>query len=257
MEATKELSTLIIYVTVVIVLMVGFLVYFFVVYQRRKTSLLVKQAEERKQFEIILAQTQTEIQEQTLKNISWELHDNVGQLLSVARMHTNMISLTADENTIPKLEELSELIGKSLQDVRTLSKTLNSDALQSLWLVSSLNLELERFNRLRFLEATLRIEGEEITIQGNDSLILFRILQEFFSNVTKHAKASQLEVRLQFLEKKLLIEARDNGVGFDLTHKAEGIGLLNMKNRAKLIGADINFFSNLGQGTRIVIEYPI
>lgn len=67
MEATKELSTLIIYVTVVIVLMVGFLVYFFVVYQRRKTSLLVKQAEERKQFEIILAQTQTEIQEQTLK----------------------------------------------------------------------------------------------------------------------------------------------------------------------------------------------
>lgn len=92
MEATKELSTLIIYVTVVIVLMVGFLVYFFVVYQRRKTSLLVKQAEERKQFEIILAQTQTEIQEQTLKNISWELHDNVGQLLSVARMHTNMIS---------------------------------------------------------------------------------------------------------------------------------------------------------------------
>lgn len=88
-------------------------------------------------------------------------------------------------------------------------------------------------------------------------MILFRILQEFFSNVTKHAKASQLEVRLQFLEKKLLIEARDNGVGFDLTHKAEGIGLLNMKNRAKLIGADINFFSNLGQGTRIVIEYPI
>lgn len=121
-------------------------------------------------------------------------------------MHTNMISLTADENTIPKLEELSELIGKSLQDVRTLSKTLNSDALQSLGLVSSLNLELERFNRLRFLEATLRIEGEEITIQGNDSLILLEFFKSFSLMLLNMPRHPNSKLGYNFWRKSCLLK---------------------------------------------------
>jgi len=254
---TKEEILLLVYVVAVLLFLGAFVVVFFVAFQRRKNKLLLERLEEMQRFEKELANTQLEIQEQTLKNIAWELHDNVGQLLSVANIQLNMM-MTADCKDIQKeLKETKDVISATVQEVRSLSKTLNSDVIQNNGLVKSIKVELERFNRLNFLFADFKIEGQEVKINSENEIIIFRILQEFFSNVIKHAKADNLFVFLSYKEHTLEIIAEDNGVGFDTSAKSESSGMHNMKNRAKLLDAEFSLTSTPNKGTKIFLSYPI
>ena len=101
----------------------------------------------------------------------------------------------------------------------------------------------------------IQIFGDEVEIDKKASIVLFRILQEFFSNTIKHSKATNLEVTLNYMKDKLILYAKDNGVGFLINEKKEGIGLSNIKNRIKLIGAEINFVTAENKGTSIEITY--
>jgi signal transduction histidine kinase len=94
-------------------------------------------------------------------------------------------------------------------------------------------------------------------IEKKSSIIIFRILQEFFSNTIKHSKASKLNVILNFKNAYLLITVKDNGIGFSSEEKNEGIGLINIKNRAKLIGAEIEIISEKNKGTTLEIKYTL
>jgi len=185
-----------------------------------------------------------------LRNISWELHDNIGQLLTLAKIQLHQIK-GENEGII----EVTETISKSLNELRALSKLINPDALKNIMLPEALGLEVARFNRLNFIEATLTIHGDEEIIDDKAEIILFRILQEFFSNTIKHAKASKLDVTLTYENKKLTIVAIDNGKGFDKSEDQpnKGIGLLNMKSRGKLIGAEIELESQVEKGTKLTI----
>ena len=88
-------------------------------------------------------------------------------------------------------------------------------------------------------------------------LFFFRILQEFFSNTIKHAKATHLNVILNFSNDKLTIIAKDNGQGFDLNKiNYSGIGLTNIRSRAKLVNAQLTINSQLSKGTKLIIIYP-
>jgi hypothetical protein len=252
-----EIIKLIIYVTLLIVILVVFLISFFLAYQRRKTKLLLEKAEQKQKFAMALANAQTEIQEQTLKNISWELHDNIGQLLSVAKLQLNMLSTQVKETNKKAIEEVSEVVGKSLKDIRLLSRTLNHEIIQNIGLVQAIKMELERFNRIKFLDASIDIKGEEIAINDKDEIIIFRIFQEFFSNVTKHSKASKLDVHLNYKKSQLEIIAKDNGVGFDIENASKGLGLINMKSRAELIEADFYLSSKFNEGVKLKLVYPL
>ncbi len=235
--------------TIIIALIVIFLIVLFTVFQRRKNHLLQEKETEKKRFETEIAETQIEIREETLRNISWELHDNIGQLLTLAKIQ---LQYATSEN----MEEVSETISKSLNEVRALSKLINPEFLKNIKLREALQLEIERFNRLKFIEASLSLEGVEREIDKKHEMILFRILQEFFSNTIKHAKASKLEVTLTFKDNILTISAKDDGVGFkseDISKK--GIGLQNIKTRAKLINAEVNLESKPNYGTILNIYY--
>lgn len=256
MEET-EIINLIIYVTILIVILVIFLISFFLAYQRRKTKFLIEKAEQKQKFEMALANAQTEIQEQTLKNISWELHDNIGQLLSVAKLQLNMLSTKVKTTNQKAIDEVGEVIAKSLKDIRLLSRTLNHEVIQKIGLVQAIKMELERFNRVKFLEANIEIKGEERRINDKDEIIIFRIFQEFFSNVTKHSKASKLDVSLDYNKKQLEIIAQDNGIGFDIENTGKGLGLINMKSRAELIKADFYLSSKFNEGVKLELVYPL
>lgn len=256
MEET-EIINLIIYVTILIVILVVFLISFFLAYQRRKTKLLIEKAEQKQKFDMALANAQTEIQEQTLKNISWELHDNIGQLLSVAKLQLNMLSTQVKETNQKAIDEVGEVIAKTLKDIRLLSRTLNHEIIQNIGLVEAIKMELERFNRIKFLKAKINIKGEEVGINDKDEIIIFRIFQEFFSNVTKHSKASKLDVSLDYGSEQLEIIAQDNGVGFDVENANKGLGLINMKSRAELIKADFYLSSKFNQGVKLKLVYPL
>lgn len=242
----REALSILISVITMTSLVVG-MVLLFLLFQNKKNKLLLEQKEAEKNFEVELARANIEVHEETLRNISWELHDNIGQLITLAKIQLQNKGVT---------DEVKETLNKALNEVRTLSKGLNSDALKQLNLSQAIMLEINRFNRMNFLMATLEVQGTEKELNSNDRLILFRILQEFFSNTIKHAGATDLHVLLKFTETELCIEASDNGCGFDISSTTlKGIGLINIKNRAHLLKADINFSSNLGEGTLLIITY--
>lgn len=239
--------------TITLTILVMIIIVLFGIFQTKKNKYI--QAE--KQFEEEIAKTQMEIQEQALKNIGWELHDNVGQLLSVARMQLNILHPRLPDDCKDEANEINMLVGDSLKEIRLLSKTLNPDIIREMGLVQSIELELERFNKLNFLKASLAVHGEEQTVPQKDGIILFRILQEFFSNVIKHSKARHLNVNLEYSVNKLLISAKDDGVGFDYEEVIKGAGLINMKSRAQLIGAEYNMVSEKDKGVELTIEYNL
>ena len=245
-------ETALLIAVIVLVVIITIMISLFLIFQKRKNSLLLHQKEAEKKYEQAIAETEIEIREQTLRNISWELHDNIGQLLTLAKIQVGMA-----KDKPERLPEVTETISKSLTELRALSKLINPDALKNLSLIEALELEIERFNRLQFIKASLKSTPETKSIDKKAGVIIFRILQEFFSNTIKHSKASELTVKVIYATDSLKIHAQDNGIGFDIKDQSspQGIGLCNIKNRAKLINANVEIQSKKGDGTEINVEY--
>lgn len=252
----QDIQMLVAATSLVLLTLLITIVILFVFFQKRKLKFILEKKEAEKKYMEEIAKSQIEIQEQALQNMSWELHDNIGQLLSVARMHINILGTQLAEENKEKLNEVSEIVGKSLQEIRLLSKTMNTEIIQNMGLVKSIEVELDRFNKLNFLVATLNIQGEERSLDIKEEIILFRILQEFFSNAIKHSKAKNLAVNLNFKDDQLLISAKDDGVGFEDGEIEKGSGLINMKSRAAIIKAEFSMKSAKNKGVSLTLSYP-
>ena len=252
---SQETIVLIIYTIAVIFGLLLFVIFFFISFQNRKNKLLVKQIEAEKRYERELATSQLEIQEQTFKNIGWELHDNVGQLLSVLSIQLNIMLLKAPRTIQKQLKDTSDVLGNTIQEVRNLSKTLNNEVVNKNGLIRSLEIEVERFNRLKYLKASFEVNGKITCISAAHEILIFRIYQEFLANVMKHSKAKNLSVTLNFNANDLEIIAEDNGVGFDTSQKTESSGLQTIKGRATLLNAKYSLTSIIDNGTKLVLLY--
>ena len=253
---TGGTTVIILITTLIVILLVVVIVVIFSIFQNRKMKFLLEKRADEIRFEEEIIKSQLETQEQTLQNISWELHDNVGQLLSVAKMQLNMLQPNVANGQKGILNETGDIISKSLQEIRTLSKLLNPETVKNMGLQEALELELQRFNRMNFLDASLSIKGNPKSIDEKDEIILFRILQEFLSNSIKHAKAKSLIVTLDYRPESLIITARDTGVGFEESKIDKGSGLVNMQSRAKLIDADFSLKSKKNKGVTLKLTYP-
>ncbi len=254
----EEIQVLILITTVIVLILAVTLIFFFFYFQQKKTAYLIKQRETQQQFEEEITKSKLEIQEQALQNISWEIHDNVGQLLSVAKMQLNILQLNVPEEQQSKIQETGDIVGKSLQELRGLAKSLNPDTIKNKGLIESIKLEIDRFNRLNFINAFLKISDKPFNLSNEKEIILFRILQEFSNNTLKYSKAKNLVIELNYTNNQLEIYAEDDGVGFDINDKSkhQGIGLLNMKSRATLIGGKIDLKSAENKGTKLHISCP-
>lgn len=239
----KELYLLIISASATILMFCISLIVLFVLFHKRRETYLRQ-----------ITQIRVEVQEQTLKNISWEIHDNIGQILSTISLYSHGLIHSVPPEFKPKIQESQELIEKALVEVRALSKALNTDYIKNVGLLESVKIELERFKRLKFMTTDFQIEGKSYRLSEEVELTILRILQEFFSNTLKHAQATHLEVIFQYTPNELKIKAEDNGIGFAET-EIRGTGLINIKNRAKVIGAFLNFDSKPNQGTRLGLNY--
>ncbi|TXE10964.1 histidine kinase [Gelidibacter salicanalis] len=242
----------------VLVIVTTLIVVFFIIFQHRKNKLLLDKVKQQKLFEEAVSQTRVEIQEQTLKYIGQELHDNIGQLLSLASMQLGMLGVKIGADIKEPYIETQKIIKESLGEVRALSKSLNTEVIQNRGFMESIAYELKRLNKLKLIKADLMVTGEVRTFENSkDSIILFRILQEFISNTVKHSKASQLTITLDYQPALLQMKASDNGVGFLMDAVTERSGLLNMKSRAALVESDFELISSPDQGTVLSISYPI
>jgi signal transduction histidine kinase len=254
----SEQFALLIYSIMAMVLLVTMFILFFTTFQKRKNKLLLDKIAKQREFEEELIKTQTEIQEQTFKNVGQELHDNVGQLLAFANMQLNLVSSLVTGGVKDKVEDTKAVVKDAIQEVRALSKTLNSEVILSLGFQESINTELERLNKMNVLKAELFSSGDKGVCRNNqDAIILFRIIQEFISNTVKYAQATQLTISLQYTSDNLYVLAEDNGVGFDAETVEKGSGLINMQSRADLTDSDFSLISKPKEGTKLTLNYPI
>lgn len=248
---------LLIYMVAVLVIVTALVILIFIVFLKRKNKLLLDKVKREREFQETLIKTQTEIQEQTFKNLGQELHDNVGQLLSVANMQLSLVSTLTQDAVKIKVDDTKEVIIDAMNEVRDLSKSLNSEVISNFGLEQSIKNEIERLNKMNTIEASMIIEGKSKVINRKDAIILFRIIQEFLSNTIKYAEAKTVAVHLSFAENSLIIDAIDDGKGFEIEVVEKGAGLINMKDRASILNATFNLSSKLNEGTQIQIVYAV
>lgn len=248
---------LLVYMIMVLVVVTALVILFFTVFQKRKNKMLFDKIKQQKLFDEELTKSRLEIKEQTLKNVGQELHDNVGQLLSFASMQLNLVSSIASENIKGKVDDTKDVIKNTIEEVRSLSKSLNTDVISNFGLRPSIQNEVDRLNRLKSINANFTVEGDEFELNdANDGIILFRIVQEFFSNTLKYSDAKNLDVKLNYSNDCLWISLSDNGKGFDMDHVEKGSGLINMKSRAQLINTDFNLTTEPDKGVNLELKYP-
>ncbi len=248
----KELHSFLVVFSIIAFCLALTIIILFVIFQQRKNRLLRKQQEAENRFREEIVETQVEIREETLRNISWELHDNIGQLLTLAK-----IQLQTSDVHCPAVDEATDTIGQSLNELRSLSKLINPDIFKTLSLGEAIELEIQRFNRMKYLEASLISSEVKFDLDEKVELIIFRMLQEFFTNTIKHSRASKLSVAMEYTDDMLTITAFDDGVGFDAekVERHDGIGLSNIRNRAELIDAHVQIQSRKGEGTKFYLTY--
>ena len=253
----EEEIALIGYVIFAILMLSVMVILFFIYFQKRKNKMLLDQIKKQKEFDEEISRTQSEIQEQTLKHVGWELHDNVGQLLAYASMQLNMLGSKVPDDIKNKVDETSDIVKESLKEVRSLSKSLNNDVLLNMGFEESIKNELSRLKRMKFSSAELEVNGMKRDFANKKhELIIFRILQEFLSNSVKYSEADKLKVVLDYNLDALKITATDDGIGFDIATAQKGSGLINMKSRAELINASFEMKSQANKGVELIITYP-
>jgi signal transduction histidine kinase len=206
-------------------------------------------------FQQEILQAKLEIQENTLNHISREIHDNVGQVLSLAKVQVSLMEYAQafDKNN---LEQLKENLVKALSDLRDIAKGLSGERMQQIGLVASLEQEIQRINKSAVLEACLLVSGTTLKLSEQKQLLIFRIAQEAFQNILKHAEAKKMDVLLTFHPHQAELCIEDDGKGFDVAAASTGLGLLNIKSRAALIGGDAWITSTSDKGTRVELIVP-
>lgn len=213
----------------------------------------------RAQYDQEMLQSQIEVQNETLQYIAQEIHDNVGQTLTLVRLYLNMLEEEAPtENYQHKLMSTNNLVGLAIDDLRNLSKSLDSDFINDFGLDQSLSHELDRINKLGRMKADLVKRGSYFKPGYDIEIILFRICQEIFNNSLKHSAANNLIVTLTCSYPMINLLISDNGKGFDsqqvnTTLQQSGSGLRNIERRVTLLGGTLRIDSQIGLGTTFEI----
>jgi len=234
-----------------ILLLVVSVFFLFRIYLKRKNKLLLEKERMNIEFEQTLLKSQLEIQEHTFNEISREIHDNIGQVLSLVRINLN--TLRAPDDT-DKLELMDDLMGKAINDLRNLSHSLDADHIRNNGWTSAIQKLLNDLQRSGKYKIIISIE-EELPALGSDKpIILFRMIQEVVNNIIRHAGADTICLDAKKENDKIEIAIKDNGKGFDTAGNSPGLGLQNLKNRAKMINAGLLVNSEPGKGTCVSIS---
>jgi signal transduction histidine kinase len=237
--------------TVIILFFVVFFYLFIIQMQRRRSIHQKEMFDLKAQYEQTILLSQLEIQEQTFRNISQEIHDNIGQVLSLAKLNLNTLSFEASPDKIALTEEL---LGKAINDLRDLSKSMHPEKISDIGLVNSIRHELFLVQKAAKISTELVTDGNELKIGNEKSIIIFRMIQESLHNAIKHAKAKNITVTTNQDAHKLMIDIIDDGIGFDmgkLKNTETGIGLKSIEQRCALIGASFKINSSIGSGTSV------
>ena len=201
--------------------------------------------------------------EEERKNIARELHDGLGQLLTAAHLNLVLVEQNLDIDTEvvrDNLNRVKDLVATTIQEVRNISQNLRPAVLDDFGIVPAIRNLCDEYSRL----GALHVRFSEYEIEKHYSpgieIAVYRICQESLNNIVKHSNATEASIELYNRHSHILIVIQDNGTGFDIkeTSKSKaGSGLLNIQERAELLGGRVQMESQPQNGTEIIIEIPI
>jgi len=237
---------------------------FLLIYIKTYNSLKIKDLEEKHtmqlKFDAEILKTQIEVQEQTMQTIATDLHDNIGQLLSLTTLTLSSIKLNETEKTEKKISNSLTLLHKSIKELRDLAKLLQGEQLVAAGLGQAIKQELDRLKSITGYR--LKVKNQLLTVKvasPNKDLIILRLLQEIINNIIKHAKATQVDINTYLMNEILYLHVAENGIGFNyekIKRQNKGIGLYSIHKRVDMIDGKIKIDSNPANGTLITIEIP-
>lgn len=239
-------------------ILVTFIISFVLLFQKRQAKHRQEKITLKIAYEQEILKSQIEVQNQTLQGVAQELHDNIGQLLSVARINLNILE-EYEKDEEGYIKQTNEVIEQSINDLRALTKSLDGDFVQHFGFEESISHEIHRIHKTKRFKTTIEIIGEKYSLGYEREIVLFRVSQEILNNALKHSKAKNLYVCINYAPNSFELIIKDDGKGFDVEAiqqkemSKSGAGLRNIHRRIKLIGGTCNINSEIGKETIVTI----
>jgi len=232
-------------------LLVGFIITMLIVYRK-------KQYEHQQE----LLHARLEIQENIFKNLSEEIHDNIGQELSVLKLTLSVAPLQQEGEAGKYIKESRSMVNHIISGVADLSKSLHTDRILKIGIIEAVKFELEKIEKTNLFKTSFTCADLDFHMTDGNEILIFRIIQEILNNTIKHSRAENIQAEIVYRDNSVFFIFTDDGVGFDVKEamqrpsSSRGIGLTSMVNRAKLIGGQLNLWSQPGMGAKTTIEIP-
>lgn len=253
MMPDDDIALTIIVVTLTMALFIGLVILLLVINQQRRTKYRAEMAEVGVKHALEVRAVEQEVMRNTLAEVGRDLHDNIGQLLGVARL--GMVQMAKADPGNPRPPQVKEVIDTAIAEVRRLSKALVAERWNELALAEVLREECDRIVRNGPVLVTFTYDGHEVMLTSDEKLVIFRIFQEAVNNALKHAGTQRVNVALR-QGNGVQLTVQDDGQGFDVMGRMEGPagqGLRNMQRRAEMIGYHCSVTSRIGSGTMVTL----
>jgi signal transduction histidine kinase len=189
--------------------------------------------------------------------IGQELHDNVNQLLCSAKLHLDLVQVHKADNQKAKNVSI-QLLKEAIDEIKKLSRGMVLQKLQKDTLLESVKAFIEDIKTIHKINIVFGIHhfSEEL-ISDHKKINLYRILQEQFRNIIEHSRAKTVVMTLETDDRHAELIIDDDGIGFDPNHQVDGIGLINIRERAKHLYGQCEIITSPGKGCRLHITIPL
>lgn len=253
------MTSLLIFTTLAILLLANLILFLVYRYRRKQIDFEESLKSLQVDYEKNIFQAQLEMQEQTFQHISREIHDNITLSLTLSKLNLHTLDRNNPQNNGEKLDSAIELITRSIAELSDISKSLNADIIIQHGLLKAVEEEIQRIRQAGLFRVEYELTGNPVYMDSRKELIIFRIIQEAFNNIIKHAGATEARLSLHYNAKNLHISVSDNGKGFDkeLTLVNGGqAGLKNMATRVAVLKGEMQTSSQPGKGTILSFSIP-
>ena len=200
------------------------------------------------------------VQENERKRVARELHDGINQTLSAIKvgLETKLAGMRDNTPGGISLERIIDLVGSGIEEARRIQMDLRPPMLDDLGIVATLQWFTREFGEVySHLRIELKADVKEDHVPDAIKVVIFRIVQESFNNISKHSRAKSVHVSLKEVRARIELMIEDDGVGFDIDHTSKGLGLTSMRERTELSMGEFEVRSVPGQGTAIVASWPV
>jgi signal transduction histidine kinase len=253
-------TIIIIVIFCVTILIVGLFTFFVLMMVRSHRKVVAAQRERIRQMQLFSDKLQA-AREEEQKRIARELHDELGGTLTSMKFDLLWLEqqTSAQNEVVQRCQAMRELIGSTTKVVQRISAELRPKILDSLGLTAAVEWQAGEFKKRTGIETQIYLKEELPKLNETLTTGIYRIVQESLTNISRHAQATHVEIRIQLHDENLHVEIIDNGKGFDnaLLDHPESLGLMSIRERARMIGGNAIISGSLGKGTQVILDTPL